>query len=273
MDDEVRCDPNTRGCVKSDALQLHLASLLAEVSIVVGFVHELKNKLNFLSLATSNLAYRIRSDSGLAGGSEYAQRLLAIEDGIGEVYGLVQGLAKLQSTQSAGTRPTDLNSIVVNALTLLQPRFGSKRLRVVSRLSSRLNEGSSGMLADVTQMDQVVLNLLINACEASPSGGAIAVTTSMMVDRGMVALRIADEGTGIPGDKLSRVREPCFSTKQWSVGLGLAVSKTIVEGKLRGSIRLRSRSGKGTAVTVLLPLVTAYCANTQTPVTPGRAGR
>jgi signal transduction histidine kinase len=114
-------------------------------------------------------------------------------------------------------------------------------------------------LANGNQIQQVLMNLLINARQAMPSGGRIAVRLSHDAESGTVDLVVRDAGTGIPPDKLPHIFEPFFTTKRGpdasgkgGTGLGLSMCRNIIEAH-RGKIRVESTVGKGTAFTIKLP--------------------
>jgi signal transduction histidine kinase len=111
------------------------------------------------------------------------------------------------------------------------------------------------------KLQQVFLNLLLNARDAMPSGGWLTVVTRAEAD-GMVA-EVADTGTGIPQEQLSRIYDPFFTTKTIGRGTGLGLS--ITYGIVRehdGAMRCDSAIGKGTRFTLAFPLVPAQAART-----------
>jgi len=106
---------------------------------------------------------------------------------------------------------------------------------------------------DSSQIEQVLINLLVNAVDAMPSGGTVTVTC-VQVDEAFAEVRVRDTGVGIPPENLSRLFEPFFSTKGVrGNGLGLAVSWGIVE-QHGGALRVESQVGKGATFFVRLPL-------------------
>jgi signal transduction histidine kinase len=105
------------------------------------------------------------------------------------------------------------------------------------------------------QVEQVVINLLTNACQALP-GRRSAITVSTHYDESGVVLAVSDEGKGIPQELIPRIADPFFTTRRekGGSGLGLAVSSRIVQNH-GGSMSFRSRVGQGTVVTVRFPAV------------------
>ena len=113
--------------------------------------------------------------------------------------------------------------------------------------------------ANGNQIQQVLLNLLINARQAMPDGGTITLRLQHHPQENMVAIIIRDAGTVIPQDKLQKIFDPFFSTKtgpdasgKGGTGLGLSSCRNIIDGH-RGRIRVASTVGQGTQFTILLP--------------------
>ncbi|MDD5274372.1 MAG: ATP-binding protein, partial [Methylovulum sp.] len=113
------------------------------------------------------------------------------------------------------------------------------------------------IFADSDGIQQIVLNLITNALSATASGGHITVTAShsQTLGKPAVALTVRDDGCGMSPDVLERVFEPFFTTRhgQGGVGLGLAVARSIAVAH-KGSIKAESAPGKGSIITVLLPV-------------------
>jgi two-component system NtrC family sensor kinase len=150
--------------------------------------------------------------------------------------------------------PSDLNAIVRATVGLV-----SHKLRLLNvGASLRLDERLPLLPCDASQMQQVVLNLVMNAAEATRGRGAghVAVLTSRSEDAEGLVLEVADDGEGIPKETLDRIFDPFFTTKDdgKGVGLGLAVVYGIVEAH-GGRIEVQSSPGRGTTFQVMLPLV------------------
>ena len=108
--------------------------------------------------------------------------------------------------------------------------------------------------ADANQLSQVLMNLLLNAAEATPEGGRISIVASKLTFVDMIEIRVSDTGCGIPADILAHVFEPFFTTKRGrGTGLGLSISQAYVRGH-NGEIRVDSVVNHGTTVTLTLPI-------------------
>lgn len=111
---------------------------------------------------------------------------------------------------------------------------------------------SARIPADGDQIRQVVINIVLNAGTAMPDGGQLTVKTR--IDESWFSMEFIDTGCGIEEEDLERIFEPFFTTRERGTGLGLAITRQIIE-QHRGSIRMDSEPGKGTRVTICLPLV------------------
>jgi two-component system NtrC family sensor kinase len=122
-------------------------------------------------------------------------------------------------------------------------------------VETSLREDLPAVPCDQSQIQQVVLNLVLNAAEATQSKSDRRVTISTAAGDGVVLLAVSDNGEGIPPENLARIFDPFFTTKSdgKGVGLGLAVSFGIIEAH-GGDIEVNSQVGEGTTFTVSLPL-------------------
>ena len=160
-------------------------------------------------------------------------------------------------------RPIDLAGLLRDCLILARPRADERNVRL--GLARDLPRDDEAVIAvDAAQLTQVVLNLLINAVDASPEGGTVSVslareaemlvtdpeTGDARVGRGL-RIEVADEGPGIPEENLERIFRPFFTTKNAGTGLGLSISRKIVRAHA-GRLSVRS-GGTGTIFAITLP--------------------
>lgn len=132
-------------------------------------------------------------------------------------------------------------------------RMASRLMGERIELRTVLEAGpGSGVQADRGQLEQVLMNLMVNARDAMPGGGVLTVTTSRRGDR--IAVQVSDTGCGIPPEIQQRIFEPYFTTKSLGKGTGLGLSTAYgIVSSLEGSLRVESEPGQGTTFTVLLP--------------------
>jgi signal transduction histidine kinase len=235
-----------------EALRRQVVALqrISSLGILAGGVfHELNNALtpvlNYAKLALRNTdpAYR---DRALQRIYDAAQRAAAITGGM-------LGISRPGKNPDHRT-PVDLNRLVEEVVLLVGNDLARNKVRLQVQLMSR-----PFARVNPAQIQQVLINLLINARQAMADGGTVQL--KLAVDSGgrLAELSVADHGVGIAPENLRRIFEPFFSTKPGpdasglgGTGLGLAVCRDIIEAH-HGRIRAESRLGQGSTFTVLLP--------------------
>ena len=156
-------------------------------------------------------------------------------------------LAFSRRASPADLRPTSIDEVLRENETMLRQLLGEE-----IDLHVELSAGEAALLADQGRIEQIVINLLVNARDAMPGGGKIAVSTR--VDAKELVLEVTDTGCGIPHDVRQRIFEPFFTTKapDKGTGLGLSTVKRITE-QLQGRIELESEVGRGTTFRLAFP--------------------
>ncbi len=167
---------------------------------------------------------------------------------------ITASVLSMSRNRSNRFEPLDLHVLVEDVLVLLEREMMKYRVQVEREFAPvpRVSANSG-------QLQQVLLNLMVNARQAMPDGGRLILRLSHDEPTGFVDLMVRDTGCGMPPDVLRRIFEPHYSTKsgpdetgKGGSGLGLTACREIVEAH-RGRIRVESAPGKGTAVTVRLP--------------------
>jgi PAS domain S-box-containing protein len=217
-------------------------------------------KLSSIGLLAAGIAHEVNTP--IAGISSYTQMLLKdtpetdrrkkilekIEKQTFRAAEIVSGLLNFSRLNSSEFKDLDINQLIEDSLALLGHQFELNNIRVESDFDLSLPPvyGNTGKL------QQVFVNLFLNARDAMPSGGELAVHTGMQ--ESMVVIDISDTGTGISEDNIRRIFDPFFTTKSIGkgTGLGLAVTYGIVQ-EHGGGIFVDSNSGKGTHFRVKLP--------------------
>ncbi len=168
---------------------------------------------------------------------------------------MVEQLVASMQGDVGHTLPTDLAQVVDRVLSLLVSRFRKGGVTVRREIAS----GLPLVAARPGQLEQVFTNVVINALDAMPDGGELAVSLTVEPTTGngerAVCVRFADTGEGIPADHLSQVFEPFYTTRSGGAGsgLGLFVSHLIID-QHGGTIEIGSQVGKGTTVSIYLPI-------------------
>jgi len=147
--------------------------------------------------------------------------------------------------------PVDVDAVARAAVRLVENRIA----KATSRFQVELEPGLPRVRGNAQRIEQVIVNLLLNACEALPEPGrGVWLATRRDAARRVVVVEVRDEGVGIPEEHLSRLTDPFFTTKRESggTGLGLSVSAGIVK-EHGGTLEFRSRPGAGTTVVLTFP--------------------
>lgn len=226
-----------------DRLAVQTEKLSALGRMAAGIAHEINNPLGGIMLYSSNLLKKIPSD-----GPE-RESVEIILDEAKRCKTIIQGLLEFSRESDPSMALTDVGRVVDKACHILENEF---RLRRIG-LRKDLEPGLPEILLDVAQIEQVLVNLLLNALQAVAEEGTVSIRTSMSLDGKKVGIEIADTGCGIPEENMGKIFEPFFSTKPKGTGLGLAVTYGIVQ-KHGGSICASSVPGQGSTFTVELPV-------------------
>lgn len=214
---------------------------IGELASTIG--HELRNPLGVLS----NALYLVRNDLGAAISERSRRHLATAEREVSAASVIVSDLLEFARAREPVPVEFDVNGLVDEVLSVSPPPSGVG----VERAG---DAGPVPLTADRDQLRQVLLNLVGNAVQAMPDGGTLRVAVEPMA--GAVRVRVADTGTGMTDEVRAQVFEPFFTTKARGVGLGLAVTRRIVESH-GGEVTVDSAPGQGTTFTVTLPQVAA----------------
>jgi len=178
---------------------------------------------------------------------KFGQQLRIISSEIDRLEGVLTDTLELSRFREPELVSESINDIAGRCLGVLRSEFDRQNITVEADLA----EGLAPVWIDRHQFPQVLLNILKNALHAMPLGGHLSVRTWLDARQDLV-ISISDTGPGIKHQDLEHVFEPKFTTKRYGLGIGLAVSKKIVESH-RGSITVSSAEGRGTMFEIRLP--------------------
>ena len=234
-----------------------LGLLAAEVA------HEIRNPLTVMKMLYHSLDLKFApndprsKDAGILGQK------------IDHLNRIVEQILDFARTTEPKFSPVNVNKIVEELSLLVRHKLQHQNVRLVTNLQSTLQS----ILGEAGQLEQAFLNLILNAAEAMPEGGTLSVTTRSDGSpgrgeaSGQVAIEFTDTGHGMSAEQRRRAFSSVLSTtKPKGTGLGLAIVARVVETH-RGQLKIRSRMGQGTTVTVILPVEGAVDA-TASPTTP-----
>ena len=224
--------------------QLQLSDRMASVGLLAaGVAHEVNTPLTGISSFTQMLI------ESTAPGDSRLQVLKKIERQVVRAARIVNGLLNLSRPgQSDAAGPVDVNGVMNDVLVLVEHQLRTSNIRIRRELSTT----PTMVRAVEGKLQQVFLNLILNARDAMPTGGWLSISSRTEDDRAVI--EVADTGTGIANEDLSRIYDPFFTTKAvgQGTGLGLSIVYSVVQ-EHRGAIDCRTGSG-GTRFTVTLPV-------------------
>jgi signal transduction histidine kinase len=229
--------------------QLLQAQRLSSVGALASSVaHEFNNILTTI-INYARLALRNPQDE--AARTQALEKILKGSQRAATIINSMLGFARNTSTQR---QDTDLAALVEEVLVLTDKDLSKHRIHVEKKFHGRPHA-----CVVPAQIEQVLLNLILNARQAMPRGGHLRLEVRDNPRTGMVELKVADTGVGIPPERLRLIFEPFYTTKEpdahghGGTGLGLSVCRQIVE-QHQGRIRVESLVGKGSTFTVKLPV-------------------
>ncbi|CUQ68299.1 putative Histidine kinase [Candidatus Nitrospira inopinata] len=224
--------------------QIRNAEKLASIGkLAAGVAHEINNPLGGIL----NCLYNLRK--GGISPARQEEYWASMEHGVRRVQKIVRQLLDFSQQHEPEFSPADINQIVERVLTLTTHLFAPNRIA----LETELGLGLPNVMVDSHMIEQVLMNLILNAVQAMKNGGVLTIRTS--IAEGVCRVEVRDTGSGIPPSILPRVFDPFFTTKGEGegTGLGLSVNLGIVE-RHGGRILVDSEVGKGTTFTLCLPV-------------------
>ncbi len=232
----------------TDDLNRQLADRYAEISrLAGGLAHEIKNPLSTIRLNMELLAEDFRgSDS--ARDRRAIKKVELVQQECRRLQDLLDDFLQFAKAHRLNLQPNDLSSQVRQTLDFYRPQAREAGVEIVDYLAGDLPT----VMLDREAFRGALLNLLLNGEQAMPDGGQLVAHTYGTPDG--VALDLIDTGCGMDEDTQNRVFEAFYSTKRGGSGLGLPTVKRIIEGH-GGRVRLQSAPGRGTQVTVYLPVL------------------
>lgn len=221
-------------------------------AIAAALTHDLNNILDTVSL---NTACMIAQDVGTA---DSRARLNEISLATSKAAELLKRMMRFGRTQETHCRPVHINEVITEVLQFVHPLF---RENIV--VENELGKNLPCILADPSQLEQLLVNLIVNALDAMPNGGHLSISTSLQTEREIansngkhcfVRVTVADTGVGMSQELQSKIFEPFFTTKQpgKGTGLGLATAFGIVK-QHNGELEVHSSPGSGAAFVISLP--------------------
>jgi signal transduction histidine kinase len=227
-----------------DHLAIHTEKMSALGRMAAGIAHEINNPLAGILLFSSNLSKKVSQNGPLKEGLDVIIRETV------RCKSIIQELLEFSRDREPQKELINVNTVVEKALKILENEFRLHHIQIGKHLSGQMQQ----TLLDENQIEQVFVNLLLNAVQAIAEKGTITISSRMDVERKKALVEIADTGSGISAENIPKIFEPFFSTKPKGTGLGLAVSYAIVKNH-EGDINAFSKPGEGTCFVLEFPIL------------------
>ncbi|TET75382.1 MAG: HAMP domain-containing protein [Candidatus Aminicenantes bacterium] len=242
---EKKVEERTKELTKMQAHLFQSEKLASLGKLSAGIAHEINNPLGGV-LIYSHLLLEDTDKS-----SPHYENLKKIVKETSRCKNIVKGLLEFARPKDPEMSLIDINKLVDKSLSIMEGQALFQNIRVEKRYSSDLSK----IVADSGQLQQVFMNIILNAAESMDGNGSLILFTSLDEDSKNISIKFTDTGQGIKEEDKKRLFEPFFSTKEVGkgTGLGLAISYSIIQ-KHNGVIEVHSELGKGSTFTVKLPV-------------------
>jgi two-component system NtrC family sensor kinase len=214
--------------------------------MVAGIAHQINNPMFVIRGRAETLLLDAAQHLKDEPTKKHVQTIYEMADRVSRV---VNSLLPASQMMEDGTVCSDVNECVQNAVSLLEPKIFKSNVT----LKLELKKGLGKVYGEACEIQEVVINLVDNACNAMPRGGTLMLKTEPADNA--VLLRVIDSGTGISRENIERLFSPFFSTRKGGggIGLGLYVARHIAK-KHGGDISVSSEAGQGSIFSVVLPM-------------------
>jgi two-component system, NtrC family, sensor kinase len=243
---EHRVQERTQELQKVQDQLVHAGKMAAIGELAAGVAHEINNPLTGVLTFSSLLLKKTEE------GHPWRKDLDTIVQQTSRCRNIVRGLLDFARQRKPDKRQWDIHQLLSSTLTLLEKQAPFQDIQIVKEFGG----GLPMLLLDADQIQQVFMNILLNAADAmAGKGGQMRIRTGQR--DGMVEVSFTDTGCGIPKEHLSKLFDPFFTTKQTGkgTGLGLAISYGIIQSH-NGNIEVESETGKGSTFRIRLPVET-----------------
>jgi len=211
-------------------------------TFISGIAHEIRNPL-----VSVKGFFQLLNDRETSEKDKQEIAKLAVDE-IKRVESLLDNLLNFAKPSKGESIDSDIHKLISDCIILVKHDASNQRIKIITQLDA----DPSQLRVDPKQVQQVFLNLSMNALDAMKNGGTLRISTSYLKDQNMISVTFRDTGCGIKQEYIPRLFEPFFTTKENGTGLGLSISQRIIEN-YKGKINIESKEGKGTSVHITLP--------------------
>jgi len=217
--------------------------------LAAGIAHEINNPLGGILVLSSLVVEDLKDDD------PHRENLQEVIKQTMRCRDIVKGLLQFSRQEEGKTEYVRVNDILNNTLSLIEKQALFHNIEVIKNLDAELPY----ILGDNSQLQQVFINVILNAVQAMKEIGTLTINTSHDKNNDMVVIEISDTGCGIPEEMIDRIFDPFFTTKEVGegTGLGLSIAYGIVT-KHHGRMRVKSKVGEGSTFTIKIPVVESH---------------
>ena len=233
---DITADINTRQAMMQQDKLASIGRLSA------GVAHEINNPLTTILTTAMLIQEDIDPDNPMY------EELETITNETLRCRKIVASLLDFARQTKPAKKHYNINDIIAESVGLTRKQAEFKDVQILKALSEKVPK----LLLDKEQIQQALINLILNATDATDPGGKITVSTAFSPGNQFVNIKVSDTGKGIAAEVVDKIFEPFFTTREIGTGLGLAITHGII-GRHGGDIRVQSRPGQGTTFTIRLP--------------------
>jgi two-component system, NtrC family, sensor kinase len=245
-----RLQANDRERAAIDAQVAHSARLVSLGRMAAGVAHEINNPLATISELAGDIQDILgpQQVASLPEGEVVAEDLERIQNQVERARGVTHRMLNFARRMEPQMEATDVNAVVRESYSFIEKEALFNNIKVQLELDPEVPAVST----DRAQLQQVFLNLLDNALDATGKGGRIRITSQ--ADSSWITVKVTDSGPGVPPDLAGRIFDPFFTTKEpgQGTGLGLSISHSIMD-RLGGALELENKPGQGATFVVRIP--------------------
>lgn len=214
-----------------------------------GIAHEIRNPLNFINLSIDHVRKKFSPKSSKEN-EVFSKLMLEVKDEIRRLNDLINNFLNYGKPIRLHTKETELKEIVKEITALAEQKAQLEKIQIEIDIPDDLPR----LVVDKDQIKISFINVILNSIQAMPKGGRLAIKARQNYSDGNLDIIFTDTGSGIDINDMDKIFDPYFTTKDVGIGLGLALTKKIIN-EHKGEIFISSRPGIGTTVTLRLPFL------------------
>jgi len=235
---------------RTEALIRRVDRLSSLGQLSAGIAHEIRNPLASINFNAQLLSKKLVADRNTE------SIMNDTFEGIDRIKALVKRILDFTKTGQPSFSKSSIHSVIADSISLIEPQINKRRIQI----KKYLDDGIPDVVCDPHQIQQVFVNLLMNALESMENGGTIEIKSAVEGRRPAgtrIVVTVSDDGVGIPKEDVPRVFDPFFTTKPDGTGLGLSIVYKIME-QHDAQIEIKSRENKGTSFILRFPVKPVY---------------